>query len=66
MNVTVWNTYNASEDKGRKVISTEVAAETITDAMDQVEVMARNFNAECVSENMKANFITCGGFIRAL
>lgn len=63
--VNVWNQFNINFEKGKMVISVNVEAANVTDAMDKVQEMASTWNKEA-AEDMQANFITCKGFIRTI
>ena len=60
-----WNKISIIDgnEVGKMVISVEVEAANVTEAMDKMQVMASDWNREA-DEKMQVNFITCKGFIR--
>lgn len=60
-----WNQISIIDgnEVGKMVISTEIEAANVTEAMDQMQVMASDWNKEA-DKDMQVNFITCKGFIR--
>ena len=60
-----WNEISIIDgnEMGKMVISVEVEAANVTEAIDKMQVMANNWNKEA-DKDMQVNFITCKGFIR--
>ncbi len=62
-----WNKISIIDgsEVGKMVISTEIEAANVTQAIDKMQVMASEWNKE-IGEDMQVNFITCMGFIRSI
>ena len=62
-----WNKISIIDgnEVGKMVISTQIEAANITEAIDKMQVMASEWNKE-IGEDMQVNFITCRGFIRSI
>lgn len=62
-----WNQISIIDgnEVGKMVISTEIEAANVTEAIDKMQAMASEWNKE-ISEDMQVNFITCKGFIRSI
>lgn len=65
MKVTAWNTYS-TQGTGRVVCSTQHDEAHVSIALNRAELFARDWNRTEARADMKVNFLTCNGFIRAL
>lgn len=64
--VKAWNVYSAKPENSRLVSGHSVEAGSVTEALDQGQTIAANWNREETRENMTVSLITCEGFIRSV
>ena len=66
MKVKAWNTIS-TQDTSKLIIGTEHNVETMQEAMNQAEKLAKEWNKRHKKDKVnQINFLTCNGFIRTI